>query len=317
MLITFLEDFERTSWDEMMEMKKILSLTMILLFIGVAIAPSINYTVVKASDDNDLIEVTTQACGIKGYGNTTVKLTKQQYQNLEQYLVNFRARLNQTTTRDEAVPLFKEAVVELDKYGLLPKGMSIETAKRLVHHINEIPIVTNLLERTAQTHPGLVNGSENHLCLIAGKTTETWFEGPVAILSYKLLLLSALFFGGPISSIFLMLSLGGFLLLNVFSARNPFAVLYRVGFGGLYSEHDYIPWEFYASGWVSTVGLNGRKTWQGNMQGTLPIEGTRIPGGASYTEYYTGAVGFTGIKTSSLGGSTFYLGSALWVKIDG
>lgn len=114
-----------------MELKKIFALSVILLFIGVAVAPNINQSIVKASDD-DLVEVTTQACGIKGFGNTTVKLTKQQYQNLEEYLVEFRAKLNQTSTRDEAVPIFKDAVVELDKYGLLPKGMRVSQAQRLV-----------------------------------------------------------------------------------------------------------------------------------------------------------------------------------------
>ena len=91
-----------------------IAIAIVFLFIGVAIAPSINFTVVKASNDNDLVEVTTQACGIKGYGNTTVKLTREQYQNLEEYLVEFRERLNQTSTREDAVPIFKEAVVELD-----------------------------------------------------------------------------------------------------------------------------------------------------------------------------------------------------------
>jgi hypothetical protein len=116
----------------MMEMKKILALGIIILFIGIAVAPSINQSVVKASNDDDLAEVTTQVCGIKGYGNTTVKLTREQYQNLEQYLVEFRARLNQTTTRAEAIPIFKDAVVELDKYGLLPRWMSVERAQKLV-----------------------------------------------------------------------------------------------------------------------------------------------------------------------------------------
>jgi hypothetical protein len=111
---------------------KCLAVGMILLFIGVAIAPSINFHVVKASNDNDLFEVTSQACGLNGFGNTTVKLTRQQYQNLEQYLVDFRARLNQTTTKEEAVPIFKDAVVELNKYGLLPKGMSIEKAQKFI-----------------------------------------------------------------------------------------------------------------------------------------------------------------------------------------
>ena len=113
-------------------MKKLLVIGIIFLFIGVAVAPSINTSVVKASNDNDLVEVTTQACGIQGFGNTTVKLTKQQYQNLQQYLVDFRGRLNKTTTREEAVPIFKEAVVELNKYGLLPKGMSVEQTEKFV-----------------------------------------------------------------------------------------------------------------------------------------------------------------------------------------
>ena len=108
------------------------AVAIILLFLGVAVVPSLTISVVRAATDNDLVKVTTQACGIKGYGNTTVKLTRQQYQNLEQYLVDFRERLNTTTTREEAVPLFKEVVVELNKYGLLPKGMSVEHAQRLV-----------------------------------------------------------------------------------------------------------------------------------------------------------------------------------------
>jgi hypothetical protein len=108
------------------------SFVVVLMFIGVAFAPCINSTGIKASNDNDLVEVTSQACGIQGFGNTTVKLTKQQYRNLEQYLIDFRARLNQTTTREEAIPIFKDAVVELNKYGLLPKGMSVEQAQKLV-----------------------------------------------------------------------------------------------------------------------------------------------------------------------------------------
>ena len=113
-------------------MKKIIVLSVILLFIGISASPTFNFQIIKASQDDDLVEVTTQAYGIKGYGNTTVKLTREQYQDLEEYLVDFRARLNQTSTREEAIPLFKDAVVELDKYGLLPKGMSVQKEQKLV-----------------------------------------------------------------------------------------------------------------------------------------------------------------------------------------
>jgi hypothetical protein len=126
-------------------LKKGLAVSVILLFIGLAIAPSINFNTVKASDEDDFVEVTSQACGINGYGNTTVKLTREQYQNLEEYLVEFRARLNQTSTREEAVPIFKEAVVELDKYGLLPKGMSVEKVQKLVTTNQAHPDVEKLM----------------------------------------------------------------------------------------------------------------------------------------------------------------------------
>jgi hypothetical protein len=140
-----------------MEMKKILVIGIILLFIGVAVAPCINQSVVKASQDDDLVEVTTQACGIKGYKDTTVKLTKEQYQNLEQYLVEFRARLNQTSTREEAAPIFKEAVVELDRYGLLPRGMSVGTAQRFVLGLNQNSVERLLSNRQKEIFPNCIN----------------------------------------------------------------------------------------------------------------------------------------------------------------
>jgi hypothetical protein len=54
--------------DEMMELKKIFVLGVILLFIGIAVAPSINFNIVKASQEDDFVEVTTQACGIEPWG---------------------------------------------------------------------------------------------------------------------------------------------------------------------------------------------------------------------------------------------------------
>jgi hypothetical protein len=132
---------------------------------------------VKPSDDNDLIEVTSQACGIQGFGNTTVKLTKQQYQNLEQYLISFRAKLNQTTTREEAVPIFKEAVVELNKYGLLPKGMSVEKAQSLVTSKYQIKNIEELQRKLSRLRLSMFDNNSNFLCLIAGKTNTTCILG--------------------------------------------------------------------------------------------------------------------------------------------
>jgi hypothetical protein len=142
--------------------RKCLVVGTILIFIGVAVAPSINFQVVKATYDNDLVEVTTQACGIKGFGDATVKLTRQQYQNLKQYLVEFRLRLNQTTTREEAVPIFIEAVVELNKYGLLPKEMNVAQTQRLVLGGYKNAVIDRLTHKHTDTEP------LNSHCLITG-----------------------------------------------------------------------------------------------------------------------------------------------------
>lgn len=45
--------------------RKLLGIGLILSFVGMIIAPTINFNIVKASQEDDLIEVTTQACGIE------------------------------------------------------------------------------------------------------------------------------------------------------------------------------------------------------------------------------------------------------------
>jgi len=160
-----------------MKMKKIFVLGVILLFVGVTIAPTINFQVVKASTDDNLVEVTTQAYGIQGYGNTTVKLTREQYQDLEQYLVEFRARLNQTSTREELISLYREAIVELNDYGLLPKGMSISLAERLVIGSNLYDKLPGFFKRISLLD---IDDIENMKCFVyaegIGLDEPLWFS---------------------------------------------------------------------------------------------------------------------------------------------
>ncbi len=281
-------------------MKKLLTIGIIILFIGVVVAPSINQNVVKASPDNDLIEVTTQACGIKGYDDTTVKLTRQQYQDLEQYLVEFRARLNQTTTREEAVPIFKEAVVELDKNGLLPKGMSVDQAQRLV---------------TGQYQKLALRG--NYFCLITGNTSRTACIGfpsrpliNVYNLIYKInnIFSNYYFYLFPFIEVFLtfaivatfVLHIGTFLHLNLFNYI-------------IFGESGKIqgrPYSYPSEGWVDSYGLFGRQQWSNSFLGDiLPITLYGIMG--TETSYNIGGVGFTGIALSN----GYFVGTALHVDL--
>jgi hypothetical protein len=297
----------------MMEMKKILAVSIILLFIGIAVAPSINHSVVKASIDDDLIEVTSQACGITGYKDTTVKLTREQYQDLEQYLVEFRARLNQTTTREEAVPIFKDAVVELDRYGLLPKGMSVERAQKLVLGWYPQQITTGFLQRMSEKNQQ--NPESNFLCLVVGELNNTYSDRRINNWLYQFAIRKYPDIARYIMISLMILTIKRNELLN----KMPLAICDIVGIGYLNVFYD----TFHnSSGWLWSIGVAGKKLWDGEMVGALPgpkIWGFIPLGGHYGYQLYAdpGIWGFSGLKVlPGVVENKFYLGSAFIVGIS-
>ncbi len=280
----------------------------ILLFIGVAVAPSINQSIVKASTEDNLVEVTAQACGIKGYKDTMVKLTREQYQNLEGHLVEFRAKLNQTSTREEAAPIFKEFVIELEKYGLLPKGMNLEKIQRLI--LRKIYFSQQFFKPT-RNNMGL-DVKENCNCLIAGKTYNTYYESGLQRFVEKIVeYLPPLRF---IAITYVILDLASIILGWI----NPFALTYRIYLGTVLEDgeiHQPISYDP-ASGWIETKGSNGTVNYNGTMYGYLPYKKDIGWSFGFYENWAFGGVeGFAGIKLLLPGFSSFYVGSALRVAI--
>jgi len=259
--------------------KQGLVVSVILLFIGVSVAPSINFTVVKASNDNDLVEVTTQACGIKGFGNTTVKLTRQQYQNLEQYLVEFRARLNQTSTREEAVPIFKEAVVELDRYGLLPSGMSVENANRFLAMRNQEYgnfETLNIFSKFSQASSGV----NNIFCFVVLHITTGWIsewgllESSVMslILLYAILYVWASYNPGNFPGVTFLMSL----LMRMISS--PLAKLF-VNLSMIYNAFSPLKFWMILIGYINefwSIGLKGYRHSNSGADSVIGFKGFRI-----------------------------------------
>ena len=285
----------------------------------IAMAPSINYSVVKASQDDDLVEITTQACGVNGYGDVTVTLTGEQYQNLEQYLVEFRARLNQTSTREEAIPIFKEAVAELDKYGLLPKGMSVEQAQQLVKGNSQESQMMNVY-RTMSWNSQILNHS-NFFCLISGETTmNTRFFSFIEIGSSTLcwlLYVSFLFAQNYVddpalinNTLSLLKSIRSFFY-KINSARITGTGIITFGHShpaSIPPPYRYDP----AQGWITTQGLLGKKSWNGTFFGRIFW---MAPFNSESYMFYPGALGFVGIKLNKDDGKFFFLGSSLLVSI--
>jgi len=175
------------------------AMVVILLCIGIAVAPGGNSSVVKVSAGDMVIEVSVQVYGMGGFGRYMVSLSKQQYQDLERYLVDLRARLNMTMNRDEAVSLFNEAVVEIHNYGLLPQGMSVEQAQRLVRGSSQQSKMLSQTEIDSyrggnkRDYEDVTPNLKNALCLLSATATKIpdYYPSPV-ILPFGLLLLFGL-----------------------------------------------------------------------------------------------------------------------------
>ena len=228
-----------------MEMKKILAVGIILLLIGVSVATSINQNVVTASQDDDLVEVTTQACGIQGYRDTTVKLTREQANELDQLFVTINSKLDNATSREEYVHIIHEAVIELDRYGLLPQGMTIEQAQHVIMNGNHDHQKSVFLKQQ-EIFPKCINA----FCLLALSTMRISIYypllKPVGPLSLFAVFLSSLVFytiGARVLyytliALITLLILNPLKLMNLVMIEGYFTDLYSVGIKGVVESDD-------------------------------------------------------------------------------
>lgn len=178
--------------EEYFLIRKWLVIGIVFLFITISLESAVNFFAVKASENNDILEVTTQVCGIQGIGSTTVKLTRQQYKKLEQYLVDFKAQLNQKTTREEVVLLFNQAVVNLNMYGLLPKGISVKQAQKLVSGKLFLMKVLNLWKNiclSRNKNLAISNDVLNIFCYVYAHTQYSFEDNIWVLLGFTLRLL--------------------------------------------------------------------------------------------------------------------------------
>ena len=198
--------------------------------------------------------------------------------------------------------------MELDKYGLLG-GLSVKQAQRLVTGRYNNPRVTRLMDILNKKYQGSLAENENWLCLIAGYTNNTVFNGVLSRIMTLLLIVA------PEVYTIIML-----FFLMPFNAINPINIGSTIGIGYYLWDmvnHEEIPYP--ANGWVMTLGLLGLKRCNGSMRGCY----SEIP--LLENSCYPGITGFIGLKILLdaqqfglfyVAGSYFYMGSALGVKIE-
>jgi len=286
-------------------MKKLLVVGVIVLFLGIVFAPSINANVSKASIDSELVEITTEVCGINGVTPNTVLLSKEDAEEVEALFDSVRERLNATETREETEKIFNEAVVELDKYGLLG-GLSVKQAQKLVTGRYQNQKVMNLFKKIF-SNSKISEGTVNNLFPLIVAGCDDWYE-------YR-----------PIYRITCYHEIHGLLaillclpsLLLTFCFPVAFLTDIALGWSGVPFEgtHRYY---YPAEGWMWSLGLFGVKKFEKAFHGAIQEVPSLCPLRYMYSDCidYIGITGFTGL-TIGISQEINLIGSAFRMAIDG
>ncbi len=301
-----------------MEMKRILTIGVILLFIGVAIAPSITQSIVKASTDDDLVQnkeyikTTVELCGLNT--KTTVYLTQDEVQEIKNLFLIYKNKFDETTTRKQAAQILIELLDVLHTYHLF-ENQSLPKIRRLIQSSVARNLTTN--------HPEWINQQEtikqNLGCFVLGQTTDTVYCSTMVL---RLLygsafgfLLFALFFPKIAILLYFMAMvpiaflLASYMYYIVLANTHKPSILNTMTLG-YEQDHEIIP----SKGWISSIGLLGKTNQSGALMGALYI--LPIPFIAAL--YYPALVGFTGVKViiNDYATNVYYFGYCLGLKIS-
>jgi hypothetical protein len=269
---------------------KSLVIGVIVLFIGIGIQPAFA-TVEPENIDTEYYDVKTEFVGLEK--EHTTKLTKEEIEKLNAYIESTLFRLNQTTSLIEAIGIYKCAILELDKYGLLG-DIGIKETEKLVLNFYQKGIITKVLEHLYNRKQKPLQSNENKYCLIFGWTSLTLIYTPRIINAIDFIYEIIDFitpFNFPHRGLTIIIGL-----MSLLWYGQPFCIGRLI----IYIED-------YSSGYVTSIGLLGIETWIGELEGKLEYNGITD----------VGVVGFTGLKiffAPTIG--PIYLGYAQHASID-
>jgi hypothetical protein len=269
----------------------------ILLFVGVAVQPSVA-TVEQQKEE--LVEINIHLCKPEGIENHNVLITRKQKVELDNLIENFKSELDTIETLEEITSLYKNMTISLYELGLFPKDMSLKEVQQLTiegHEINNC-YMEDLSTRT-QTNSTEIN---NVLCLVSGETTYTIHEYRTFRGTVRLIVLLYILFGWKD---------GLFKILAQYANSHPIIIGRIFGIGLRELLFDYwgtLVWKYYpANGWIHTASLLGEQQIEGDLWGNLLYPSIPI---LLLLYYNPGILGFIGLRID-----LFYIGTALHVKV--
>ena len=275
-------------------LNKTMVVVIIILFVGIGIQPAIA-TVEPENIDVEFYDVTTEFIGLGKKHNT--KLTKEEIQELDALFDHINERLNKSTSIGESVEIFKEAINELDSFGLFG-DIGVKEIEKFVTSYYQNPKFMKILEEVYNKEKKTLSIEQNLFCLIAGRSTGTAFMGlwNFGLFFTISVLFELLFPNFPEDFSFFGFFIGLTFIFLCADIIIPLCVGRQIWF-----TPD-------AYGEILTYGLNGRQYWEGHLEGKIEclfLNGSK------------GAIGFTGLKIQIITyPHSYYLGFTPYVKIE-
>ncbi len=269
-----------------------LSVAVIVLFIGLAIQPSV--AKFQPEDiDIEYFEVTTDFIGLDK--KFTTQLTKEEIEELDFLFNLIYYRVNNSKSIIESIEIFKEAIIELDSFGLLG-DVGIQEAEKFVTNCYQNPKLVNVLDRLNNRINSPLSEDENRFCFVTGKTKGLVFLSPIVLtLTVASIILMYLLDTGNTYFFDYMVAIIAMAMLAIPSIFIPFCLIRMIGL------------EDWAEGTIISFGIYGLKSWNGYLKGIIK----------GFEDIGVGVFGFTGLKIEVITSPNQYLlGFATHVHIE-
>ena len=148
-------------------MKKLLTLGIVLLFIGVAFAPSLFADVGTISKQQELVEYIVEFYGLENQDNLKGVLTKDKADRLNSLFNELESDLNNATSEFETITILNSCIDELNTLGFIVDN-DVEEFHRIIKGLNKEQMINSSDDKDI-----------NYDCLIIGRTTNTRFLYPI------------------------------------------------------------------------------------------------------------------------------------------
>jgi hypothetical protein len=252
--------------------------------------------------DNTIIETT-----------ISIQIPPGQTHLVQEIFNTLRIRLTTATSQQQTQQILNDTIIELDRYSLLPKDISVTQAQHLINHAT-VHQTTAFLPHS-QTTEGVI---QNIFCSVAGNTTNTHVAKLAKRIALRMYYIIDFNTGNQLLR---DLATGVYIIFNELSKINLLLLRqngYHFGvclYFGNYHYTAYPNWLSPAQGWISTNGIYGQQNINGSFWGQSLTSGWQ-PQVDWYMNYsWRGCLGFTGLILYSSTDTVYFLGSALAVNV--